>query len=170
MNEYIHIGPTPTREDSAKIGHLSYDERSRRECRVFRRMLLRLFPVPAQCSATIEVRSAPRKGGIYREVGVRYKADDSIAIRYALQVERAAPPYWDDIARNELLWYERKATFTRLLLRGDVRPNEIPKIFQRLEPPEPEALAGIFHGQAVSQPTTHLTPVSSVAETRTSIK
>ncbi len=148
MNEFISIGSAPAREQGTSIGRPNYDERSRHECRVFRRMLLRLIPIPLGCSATIEVRSAPNKRGTYREVGVRYKTDDSVAIRYALQVERAAPQHWDDIARNELLWYERKAAFTRLLLRGDVKPREIPKIFQRLEPPLPEELVAMFGASA----------------------
>ena len=41
--DFIPIGPAPSEEPCAQVGDPDYPERSRRECRVFLRMLLRLL-------------------------------------------------------------------------------------------------------------------------------
>jgi hypothetical protein len=45
--DYLTLGPVPSEETCAALGiDPDFPEKSRRECRVFKRLLQRLFPVP----------------------------------------------------------------------------------------------------------------------------
>lgn len=125
-NEIMTIGPAPPAESPVPIGRPDYDERSRRECRVFKRMLARLHPVPLDCPATLIVKSSPHEFGSYRDVCVHYDRADAAATEYAFALERDTPTQWDAIARFELLWLERKAVFDRAVQKGDLSPDDVP--------------------------------------------
>ncbi|MCW5230920.1 hypothetical protein [Verminephrobacter eiseniae] len=89
--EIMNIGPVPTEENAAQVGRPDYEEQSRRECRVFKNMLERLHPIPSDCPATLVVKSFPHEFGSYREVCVRYDADDAAATTYAFALEGDTP-------------------------------------------------------------------------------
>jgi len=125
-SQIMNIGPVPCEENAAQVGRPDYDEHSRRECRVFKRMLERLHPIPPDCPAELVVKSFPHEFGNYREVCVRYDADDAAATDYAFALEGDTPPNWDAIAHFELLWLERKAVFDRAVQKGDLSPDDIP--------------------------------------------
>lgn len=124
------IGPSPCEENCAQVGRPDYDERSRRECRVFQRMLERLFPLPGDVPAQYVVKSFPHDFGAYREVCVRYDDTDARACDHAYQVEANTPPEWDAIARYELIWIERHAQLHRAVQRGDLQPQELPEAYR----------------------------------------
>lgn len=124
--EIMNIGPVPAEENAAQVGRPDYEEQSRRECRVFKQMLERLYPIPPDCLATLVVKSFPHEFGSYREVCVRYDADDAAATDYAFALEGDTPANWDAIARFELLWLERKAVFDRAVQKGDLSPDDVP--------------------------------------------
>ena len=132
---YIEIGPVPGEENYAQVGSSDYTEASLRECEVFRRMLARLFPVPAGLPVAYVGRTHPHDFGNYREVSIRYDDSDSQAVEFAYEVERSAPGEWDAIARYELAWYERKRAIDQAVREQRLRPDEVPATFRTADPP-----------------------------------
>ncbi|MDR2452365.1 MAG: hypothetical protein LBE85_11500 [Candidatus Accumulibacter sp.] len=120
----IGIGPTPCEEECAQVGRADYEERSRRECLVFRRMLQRLYPAPDR--ASLQVKSFAHDFGSYREVCVCYDDEDRAASEYAFRLEEKTPPKWDAIAHYELLWCERKSHCLEAARNGRIAREEIP--------------------------------------------
>ncbi|ASI68608.1 hypothetical protein BA022_08590 [Diaphorobacter nitroreducens] len=90
-SQIMNIGPVPCEENAAQVGRTDYDEQSLRECKVFKRMLERLHPVPADALASLIVKSFPHDFGSYREVCVRYEDTDPLATAYAFDLERDTP-------------------------------------------------------------------------------
>ena len=133
--QLMTIGPSPCEEACAQVGRADYDERSRRECRVFLRMLERLYPLADDVPARFTVRSFPHDFGAYREVCVRYDDTDARACYHAYEVEGNTPAEWDAIARYELLWIERHDLLQRAVQRGEMLPQEVPEQYRRDEAP-----------------------------------
>jgi hypothetical protein len=132
-DDVITIGPTPCEESCAQLGTPTYPERSSIECRVFRRMLLRSFPPPADESARLVIHKSPYEEASYREVGVRYSGAAGLA--YGLMIERTVPTRWDDLAREELIWYSMRRLLFALANRGWITGSDVPSAFALLEPP-----------------------------------
>ncbi|MDR1661422.1 MAG: hypothetical protein LBR95_03205 [Azoarcus sp.] len=122
----MNIGPAPYEEDPAQVGQSGYDERSWRECTVYKRMLARQFPNPDEAAATLIVKSFEHDLGVYREVCVCYDDTNQAAIDYAYRLEREFPAKWDDIARYELLWQERRKQVIHAIESGEIAPRDIP--------------------------------------------
>ena len=139
---YIEIGPVPGEENCAQVGSSDYTEASLRECEVFRRMLARLFPVPAGLPVAYVGRMHPHDFGNYREVSIRYDDSDSQAVEFAYEVERSAPGEWDAIARYELAWYERKQAYDLAVREQRLRAEEVPPAFSTSDPPSLPTNAG----------------------------
>ena len=133
--DFIPIGPAPSEEPCAQVGDPDYPERSRRECRVFLRMLLRLFPTPEALEARLVVKTFPHDFRRYREVCVQFAPSSLGAIRYAYHIENSAPARWDTLARNELAWLERQGGFLIAIERGDIQPAELPAAYRRADIP-----------------------------------
>ena len=139
---YIEIGPVPGEENCAQVGSSDYTEASLRECEVFRRMLARLFPVPAGLPVAYVGRTHPHDFGNYHEVSIRYDDSDSQAVEFAYEVERSAPGEWDAIARYELAWYERKQAYDLAVREQRLRAEEVPPAFSTSDPPSLPTNAG----------------------------
>jgi len=139
---YIEIGPVPGEENCAQVGSSDYTEASLRECEVFRRMLARLFPVPAGLPVAYVGRTHPHDVGNYREVSIRYDESDSQAVEFAYEVEQSAPGEWDAIARYELAWYERKQAYDLAVREQRLRAEEVPPAFTTSDPPNLPMNAG----------------------------
>lgn len=133
--QLMTIGPSPCEETCAQVGQADYEERSRRECRVYLRMLERLYPLAGDVPARFTVRSSPHDFGAYREVCVRYDDTDARACDHAYEVERHSPAEWDAIARYELLWIERHDLLQRAVHRGEMLPQEVPERYRGSELP-----------------------------------
>lgn len=131
--ELAALGSTPPGENRAHLGMPSYDDRSLIECRVWRRMLLRWYPVPSQVRVAMTVEYPDHDGECYREVCVRFQGRDGSA--YAFQVERRRPRLWDPIAHSELSWYCSKRMFELLVARGLTRARDVPAAYRASEPP-----------------------------------
>jgi hypothetical protein len=129
-HQIMTIGPSPCEAPCAQVGQADYEERSRRECRVFQRMLERLFPLPDGVPVQYVVKSFPHDFGTYREVCVRYEDTDTRACSHAYAVERDTPVEWDAIACYELLWLERRERLQRALRRGELPPAEVPEVYR----------------------------------------
>jgi hypothetical protein len=128
--DILPIGPAPCDEACAQAGDTDYHERSRRECRVFQRMLVRLFPIPESVPASVVVRSFPHELGRYREVCVRYAPSNGVAADWAYRIEGSAPLNWDALARNELAWLEQQADMLRAIECGEFAASELPAEFR----------------------------------------
>ena len=133
--QIMNIGPVPTDESAAQVGRPDYDERSRRECRVFQRMLARSFPLPADSQASLVIQSFPHDFGRYREVCVRYDDTDPAAEGYAFQLEGDTPARWDAVACYELAWLERLDHLNRAVRIGAMAPADVPEIYRSGEFP-----------------------------------
>lgn len=133
--QIMNIGPAPCEESCAQVGQADYEERSRRECRIFQRMLERMRPLADGIPAQYVVRSFPHDFGSYREVCVRYEETDARACEHAFEVEGNTPAEWDAIARYELLWIERYEQLQRAVSRGEVQPQDLPERYRGAEFP-----------------------------------
>ena len=133
--DILSIGPAPSDESCAQVGDPDYPERSRRECRIFQRMLLRLFPLPESLEAKLVVKTFPHNFGRYREVCVQFAPSCQEATRYVYYIDSSAPAQWDTLARYELAWLERQGEFLIAIDRGDIRPSELPDSYRRADIP-----------------------------------
>jgi hypothetical protein len=131
--DFIQIGAAPACEDCAQVGQPDYPERSRLECAVYKRMLERLNPVPAGIAARFTVRVFNHDFGPYREVVVEYQGQQGQ--EFALRVERESPEAWDDLARWELYWHERRAAYRAAVREGRIQAAEVPQAFVGQNPP-----------------------------------
>lgn len=134
--QIMNIGPVPTDESAAQVGRPDYDDQSLRQCHVFKRMLERLHPIPADGSATLVVKSFPHDCGSYREVCVRYDDNDPVATDYAFALESDTPAEWDAIARYELIWLEHLGVLNRAVRVGETSPADIPETYRSGQLPE----------------------------------
>lgn len=132
---YIEIGPVPANENCAQVGSPRYDELSRCECEVFRRMLYRLFPVPTGMPVAYVTRRHPHDFGDYREVSIRYDGAQAAAVDFAHHVEPCIPSEWDAIAQYELAWYERKRATRSAVRERRLQPGEVPQHLIAEAPP-----------------------------------
>jgi hypothetical protein len=130
----IALGSAPYDERCAQFGTPTYPERSVIECRVFRRMLMRRFPLPPNGSAVLTIERSPRGCDFYREVCVGYEGRGGAT--YALKLEGRGPARWDRIARAELIWHCARRLFTRLVDKGFLREGEVPQAYLDSDPPE----------------------------------
>lgn len=131
----IPLGPAPSAEARAQYGASDYTDRSRRECRVYTRMLQRFFPVPDGLAVTYFTCTAPFDDGLVREVVIRYPGSHAASEDFAQHVELNLPSRWDATALNELHWYERRDAYQALVKRGLLPAHRVPKAYQLAEPP-----------------------------------
>ncbi len=134
--QIMNIGPVPTDESAAQVGRPDYDDQSLRQCHVFKRMLERLHPTPADGSATLVIKSFPHDFDSYREVCVRYDDSDPVATDYAFALESDTPAEWDAIARYELIWFERLGALNRAMHAGEMSQTEVPETYRSGQLPE----------------------------------
>lgn len=138
--DYLTVGPVPTDEPCPQPGvDPDYPDESSRECRVFKRMLKRLFPVEVDVPAYLVVKSFEHDFGTCREVCMKFDPGDQAALDYAVSVEAKTPSQWDDISRSEFNGYEGK--YRPKLARGAIRPQDISPEYQGIEPPDPTTSA-----------------------------
>lgn len=103
MKTYLTLGASPCEEACAQVGQPDYAERSRAECRAWKRQLERTFPSDDDyLHAWFDVRSFAHDLGTYREVVVNYTPDNEAACSFAAAAEEESPCTWDDEARAEL--------------------------------------------------------------------
>jgi hypothetical protein len=135
--EYCHIdiGPVPAGESFAQVGCNNYLATSLRECEVFRRMLLRLFPIPEGVRVKYVIRVQPREFGYYRQVAIGFAADQKCAVDFADQVELALPQEWDSIAQYELVWFETRDAYRAAVRAHRLKPQEVPEAYAAKDPP-----------------------------------
>lgn len=134
-NSYLFLsaGPVP-----ASIGLVEEctpcDGRpSRMMCRVFRRMLQRLHPVPVGVDARFVVKKH-RCGSICcRDVGVEYAGEGGLD--FAMAVEDQSPYAWDGVAVYELAWFQRRRELRRAVGKGEVSQKAVPEQYVSTEPP-----------------------------------
>jgi hypothetical protein len=123
------LGAVPAREASAQSSQARADIHSacaHRECRVFHRMLLRLFPVPEGIDAAFVERPCPNGAGEDLEVCLRYDPASPDAVDFVRTVQLALPRHWDAIARYELAWLERRDEFRQGLATGRLKTLDVP--------------------------------------------
>ena len=104
-DQELSLGSVPASEDCAQIP--AETARNRAECAILVRQLERAFPIPAGLSARFAIKACPHDFGTYREVVVRYRAEDPDALAFALDVESRFPEHWDLEAAGELVDWAR---------------------------------------------------------------
>lgn len=134
--DIMSIGATPLEETCAQVGSIDYEARSIRECRVFRRMLERIKPVPPGVKAQYRIKAFAHDFGSYREVCVQYDANDAAAVEFTYGLEASTPARWDDLAIAELLWFENRALYAQKLAKGDIDDLDVPEVYRTAAPPE----------------------------------
>lgn len=129
----VWLGPTPPEESAAQTTSNDFARENEIECRVFRRMLTRLFPVPENVYARITVKSSRHDFGTYREVVVL--CSNGPSLDFACSVESNCPPNWDDLARAELAWYQESYRYQQKVRQGELTQAQVPALFRQLDPP-----------------------------------
>ena len=102
MFDRIEIGPTPSDESCAQLGSDRYGRVWRAECKAYINQIRRVCGEEPD-SAALVITSNPHDFGTYHEIAVKYDIENAEALKYALKVEGASIPEWDDAARAELL-------------------------------------------------------------------
>ncbi|WP_157269112.1 hypothetical protein [Azohydromonas aeria] len=137
--EHLGVGPAPALEECAQVGEPGYQVRSALECRVYRRMLRRLHPVPDGVAAVFVLRKLSHELGCYRELAITYACPE--ALDFALAVERDAPLEWDGVALYELAWFRRRHELRRAVWEGRLEREAMPRQYTGIKPPELDAAA-----------------------------
>ena len=154
--EYIELGPVPSGEDCAQVGSENYEVSARLECAVFRRMLLRLFPIPDGFDVRYVTRRFPHEFGSYFEVCVAYGVlgpcgrNEAVA-DFAYALEGNTPEQWDAIAMYELAWFRRRDDFREAVRQNQLGQHEVPAAYASAEPPALSPTAA-FHELLAAHP------------------
>lgn len=135
MKQEITIGAAPTEEGCAQLGSDDYQEKSQLECRVFKRMLERLHPIPENVDVRLQIKSERHEFGAYREVCVRFEDTCEVATTYAYELEAKGPTKWDPIAQYELTWFMTHAAYQRGVAEGRITTAELPQQYAQALPP-----------------------------------
>ena len=138
--EYIELGPVPSGEACAQVGSENYEASTRLECAVFRRMLLRLFPIPDGFDVRFVTRRFPHEFGPYFEVCIGYgvhgsRGRNAAVADFAHAVESSTPERWDAIAKYELAWFQRRNAFSDAVRQDQLCKHQVPAAYASAEPP-----------------------------------
>lgn len=130
--ERISFGSAPYTQYCCLPGAANYEERSVVECTVFRRMLLRLQPIPWSTTAAVTIENCATDPEIERKVCVRFRG--KAGWDYARHLLEHIPRRWDDIALREITWYCRRRLFALLVHKGLTPASNVPVEFQAIDP------------------------------------
>ena len=117
MRDYLTIASAPVDEPCAQVGSDNYDQQSRKECRVFKNQLRRLFG-PEPEGAVLKIKSFPHDFGSYREVVCEFDDNYPESVEYAFKLEAETPENWDEQAKEELE-HDPKLTFDQWMRKVD---------------------------------------------------
>ncbi|MHC5897640.1 hypothetical protein [Nostoc sp.] len=97
----LWIGTVPAEEECQQVGTFTYDAiAAKKECRVYKEYLQRLFPIPQELEEDLAY-SIDTSGGYY-EVMINFNSNDEKAVEFAYNVEANTPTSWDETAIAEL--------------------------------------------------------------------
>ena len=85
MMEDLNIGSTPNEEDCAQVGSADYYARAIKECLAYREQIRKHYPEPE--NGYLKVKGFPHDFGSYYEVVAYYDPEDSVASRWAFDIE-----------------------------------------------------------------------------------
>ena len=95
--DYETLGPAPCDEICAALGvDADFDEKNIAECRRYKEMLQKRFPIPLTCDAYFSIKGNSHDFGYYREIVICYYPNDEISTAFMLHVEGNLPSTWDD--------------------------------------------------------------------------
>lgn len=127
----IELGPVPCDEACAQVGRDDYNERSRRECKVYIRQLQRIFGYPAPDVLMFVRRGFSHDFGTYHEVVAVVTAEGARVFD-----EARLPSEWDHIARAELIWLRLQQQWHETVQAQPTAIGEVPAIFLQREVPD----------------------------------
>lgn len=133
---YLFIGQAPADEPRSLLGKDPlYAENSQFECRVFKRMIERLFLRSDDSFVLILTRSRSSPDGNTNQLCIAFDKDDERAKKYVQTVQTALPRRWDEMARYELDWYRNKAKLLSQLSLDAMTCQDIPEEYRDINPP-----------------------------------
>jgi hypothetical protein len=95
MIETLELGSVPSNEECIQVNpKTDYLPAMRAECKRYKELLEKLFPVPKDVRAWFVIKSNPHDFGTYLEVAVKYDENDDAACVYAYNVEDNLPANW----------------------------------------------------------------------------
>jgi hypothetical protein len=134
MKQIISLGSAPPEETPAQTCSSTYQDDSAVERQVYKRMLMRLCPIPDGVPVSLVIKAADHDFGAYREVCVQYEDDNEQAVNFAYELEAKGPARWDPIAQYELTWFFTRAAFHRNARSGYCSDDDIPQQYRAQEP------------------------------------
>lgn len=105
---------------------------------VLRRQLERMFPIPESLEGDVRfaVVSSAHDLGTYKQVAVKFNSEMEEACKFAYHVEENFPLHWDERAKAELAWYEKRSEWEGRVSRGELSYHDVPEVFRHQFPPE----------------------------------
>lgn len=101
MLDHITLGQTPVDEDCAQVGIDDYTERAIKECRIFGKVLRKMFSKEPG-TARLGIKGFPHDFGTYRELVCFFDTEDKEGCEFAFKLEEQLPLEWPEWARKEL--------------------------------------------------------------------
>ena len=97
MKEYLTLGSAPTDEDCVQVSDREpYIEAMTAECRRYKSLLQRLYPIPEGVNAEYIIKRFSHDFGGYKEVCITFDDEDETASEFAYNVENNLPEVWED--------------------------------------------------------------------------
>ncbi|WP_143861610.1 hypothetical protein [Nostoc linckia] len=94
----------PTDEGYQQAGTADYHPRAQSECQIYKKQLLRLFPIPDSLKELIRFEVDPFQNAhcIYYEVVINFDGGVEEASQFAENVKANRPSEWDEQATKQL--------------------------------------------------------------------
>jgi hypothetical protein len=102
--DILEISPTPAEEQCQQTSTENYAALAKKECRIFKEMLERLFPIPEHLQEDVYfyIKGSPHDFGTYYEVAMKFNAAIPEVVDFVYNVDENAPSRWDETALTQL--------------------------------------------------------------------
>lgn len=102
--DILEIGSTPAEEQCQQVGAENYALLAKKECKIYKEMLERLFPIPEHLQQEVYfyIKANPHDLGTYYEVAIKFNAAISEVVDFVYNVDEKAPSVWDETALTQL--------------------------------------------------------------------
>ena len=93
--DYISLGPAPYDEDPVQVGCPDYSRKALAECKRYKAMLERMFPVPYGVNAYFQTARIESNLKSHLELCVFYDETSTDAFIFACSVNNNIPSHWE---------------------------------------------------------------------------
>ncbi|MFN6475282.1 hypothetical protein [Nostoc sp. DedQUE07] len=104
MEDELRLGSVPTEEGYQQAGTANYHVRAQNETKIYKKQLLRLFPIPTSLKGKVgfQVKVFTGEKCLFYEVVIKYNGGLQDATQFAENVKANCPTEWDEQSIDEL--------------------------------------------------------------------